>query len=596
VCFLHTGEAGGGGEHSELRVIAKSGCLVDARPESTLSATVRQVIDSGHPVVIYDAVSEERGSEVVAIGCGSAVFVPMLGDEGVIGVLGLVAPQKRHFDNGTMTFVGAAANQIGLASRQAELIRRSQQQAQNLSALYRISHELSLNLSLDELFHHAFFILRDELGLERIWLGLLSEAGTRITGQAAYGPGWRRRLVNLNLEIDHSGHPLLQVVKSKSTLFLENPEKELEDVALKRVFSLMDVRSVALVPMVASGQVYGVLAVQPSATDGKLQQEELHLLSSLANELAFVLMTKRLEDRIADGEKMRAAGLFAGGIAHNFNNLLQAVMGQTSLLELQKNDPQKVERAAKLIGEVAMKGAHLVQKLMSFAQLEEPFREWCDVKELVERNFSLLERLTAPNQKLTFRSGVEVSKAFVDPQQVVRILSTIVSNASEAMPDGGPIEIETAQLSLESNPFELEAGEYVQISVRDRGRGMDPETRRRCFEPFFSTKDRDRRSGLSLTGAGLSLAAAYTLAQRNGGILSVESGERLGSVFSLLLPLSQGAAASQGEPRPSVVAGEVKATVPSNVLPLPARISRGEGESPSDNSSGGRARRGSGQK
>lgn len=264
------------------------------------------------------------------------------------------------------------------------------------------------------------------------------------------------------------------------------------------------------------------------------------LLSSLASEIAAAILAKRFDDRVAEAEKMRTAGLLAAGIAHNFNNLLQAILGQASLLELQQLKQEQILRAAGIINEAAAKGATLVRQLMSFAHLEEPHKDSCAVNHLLKQTAKQLERNIKEGQSIRFSLGKDIATVYADSTQILRIISSLISNASEASSDDAEIEIFSDEISVsrEAPHFEVPYGKYVRLGVRDDGKGMDEATRRRCFEPFFTTKDLDPSSGLSMSGAGLGLAAAFALARKNGGRLVVDSRVGHGSVFTLYLPVA----------------------------------------------------------
>lgn len=414
------------------------------------------------------------------------------------------------------------------------------QQARKLSALYRLSHDLSGFLSVDEIFQRAFEVIRDELGFKRLWVGLLDETGTKIVGQAAYGPGWKRHLVQLNLEVTGSNHPIARVVLSRSPLVIGSTSDLLGDENVQRFFSKFEIKSVGIVPLISGGQVLGVLAFQPDSEQIEIDQEVLTLISSLAAEIASALLAKRLEERAGDSEKMRAAGLLAAGVAHNFNNLLQAILGQSSLLEMQDQNNKKVHNAAAVINDAANKGAILVRQLMSFANLEEPSSEVCDVNAFLERAQVSLKRNLKPNQQLFIHFADDLPRAFVDSRQLMRILNALLLNAREAMELEGRVEISIDSFSIaEDTPhYEVPLGDYVRIAVKDNGIGMDGETKRRCFEPFFTTKDIDPSSGIGLSGSGLGLAAAYALARKNGGLLVVDSAKGQGSLFTVYLPVA----------------------------------------------------------
>ncbi len=496
------------------------------------------VAKHGQPIVVPDIRNDPRASVVLAEqGIRSAVLVPVTVEDEVLGTLALFSRSVARFDGGDVMLVSAASNQIGLAARQAELFASHKRQARNLSALYRASHELSRNVSLDDIFLQAFTIIRDELGLKRLWLGLLNELGTRLVGQAAYGPGLKRKLVEINMDISGAENPIAAVVQSQSPQVVSAEQVSMLE-GLHRIFSRLDIDEVVLVPLVSGGQTLGVLAVQPSEEDRALSEEDIALLRSLAAEIAAVLFAKRLEERIAEGDKMRTAGLLAAGIAHNFNNLLQAILGQASLLEIQGHSPEKIQRASRLIHDAATKGAGLVRQLMSFAQLEQPRREPCDCNYLVENAVRSAREVSGSGADVQLSLGGDVPRAFVDPGQLRQVLSNLLLNAFDAVSEDSHIEVETERVFVDDRSplYEVPYGEYIRISVRDHGRGMDEDTRKRCLEPFFTTKNVDPVSGIGMSGTGLGMAAAYALTRRNGGNMVVESRPGQGTVVTMYLP------------------------------------------------------------
>jgi PAS domain S-box-containing protein len=549
LCFLYPSK-----KSKKLSLVADHGFSEEfsekTRRGEVMFGLSSYVSEHGQSVVVPDIRTDPRANRALSDdeGMRSALLVPISVEEEVLGTLGLFHEDISQFDGGDVMLAAAAANQIGLAARQANLFAAYRQQTKNLSALYRLSHVLSGFLSIDEVFQKSFEVIRDELGFKRLWLGLLDETGTRLVGQSAYGPGWRRKLVQINVEVAGEDHPIAQVVRSKMPVIIGDPESLTGDFGVKRFFSRFAVKSVGLVPLISGGQVLGVLAFQPDNSNTNLEEEEITLISSLAAEIARALRAKRLEERAGDSEKMRTAGLLAAGIAHNFNNLLQAILGQASLLEMQDKHSPEVQKAASIVNDAATKGASLVKQLMSFANLEEPSSEICDLEAVVRNGSGTLERQLASNRNLNIALSHNLPKAFADPRQVMRILSALVLNANEATDENGEVTIFTdrVQVQAEGPHYEVPVGDYIRIGVRDNGKGMDAETRRRCFEPFFTTKNVDPTSGIGLSGAGLGLAAAYALARKNGGRLVVESTPGRGSLFLLYLPVANQDSLSRG--------------------------------------------------
>ena len=351
------------------------------------------------------------------------------------------------------------------------------------------------------------------------------------------------------VDIQDHDNPLTEVVKSQRPMIVTNPKAVLGRFGLERFFARFALHSLALAPLVTRGQVLGVLAAQPAA-GVRVNDEELSLLSSIANELAALVNTRRLEEKLIESERMQSTALLAAGIAHNFNNVLQAVLGQASLLEMQKLSPEQVERAAKNITESATRGATVVRQLLSVANLEEARRVPTNVNDLLRKEHQQLIRLVPPHQTLKLSLKKDIPQAFVDPVHLHRILLVLVKNAVEALKTRGfliQIFSDSVRVDGKSLHFEVPEGEYVRVGVRDNGIGMDAETKRRCFDPFFSTKNVDPGTGLGLRGEGLGLAAAYALARKNGGRLTVESRLGQGALFTIFLPVQKTASMNDEE-------------------------------------------------
>jgi PAS domain S-box-containing protein len=553
ICFLYSSKSEIGTEAwesltprqpRELQQIARYGFKPGVSDKESIlgsiAAFAAYVANSGQSLVVPDLCSDPRSDVSLATQdeLRSAIFVPIAVEEEVLGAVGLFSQRPSSFDGSTVMLVGAAANQVGLAARQANLFGLYQRQTKNLSALYRMSHELSRHLELDALFQNAFSIIRDELGLKRLWLGLLDESGTRLEGRAVYGPGWRRRLIDVVVNVTSSDHALGRVVKTRKPVVIERSEDLLTEFGVKRLFNQMSIHAVAVVPILASGEIIGVLAVQPGVNEPEFKPEQLHLLLSLASEIGVNIQTIRLAARTREGEKMRTSSVLAAGIAHNFNNSLQAILGQASLLEMQKASPERVEKAAKAITEAANKSAVLVRQLLSFTQLEEPKKEILDVRDFLTLNRDVFAKILTQKNALEIDISNELRSVYLDASQLTRVFAALLQNSQEAMPNGGKVFITADPVEIidERSLSEVPPGRYVRIRVRDTGVGMSEEVRKRCFEPFFTTKNLDESSGIGLTGAGLGLAAAYTLIKRNSGRILIESQMSSGTTVTLYLP------------------------------------------------------------
>jgi signal transduction histidine kinase len=327
-------------------------------------------------------------------------------------------------------------------------------------------------------------------------------------------------------------------LKTHSPLIVNDP-KEAFGGALADFFD--DASTIALVPMVTIGRVMGVLIVEPSSALTFSSSQRMQLLVSIANEIATAAMASRFEVKMSEALKMRTAGLLASGVAHNFNNLLQAIMGQVSLIELQTPASSPVRESTKTINEAAKRGAGLVKQLLQFATKGAAQRQPLPIASFLSESRELYSSIVGSSISLSLNDQVGPSThVYADPAQLQEVMTALLVNAKEAIGASadGEISISISAAIVRSGELgpEVSPGAYTRIDVHDNGIGMTHEQQARCFEPFFTTKNIDPATGVGLSGSGLSLAAAYSTLQQHDGFISVHSVPRDGSVFSIYLP------------------------------------------------------------
>jgi len=248
------------------------------------------------------------------------------------------------------------------------------------------------------------------------------------------------------------------------------------------------------------------------------------------------LAGESLRDRLRQAEKLEAVGQLAGGVAHDFNNQLCAIMAfAESLEELAEGDTQR--RFAQNILRSCQRSADLIRKLLAFARKGSVLSEPVDLHQVIQEVVSLLEHTL--DKRIILRTRLAADQWVVegDPNQLENALMNLALNARDAMPDGGVLAFETRVRTLDgaicrAMPYEIVPGTYLEITLTDTGTGMDAETLRHIFEPFFTTK------GLG-HGTGLGLASVYGTVNQHQGYIQVYSTPRQGASFKLYLPLSR---------------------------------------------------------
>jgi PAS domain S-box-containing protein len=234
---------------------------------------------------------------------------------------------------------------------------------------------------------------------------------------------------------------------------------------------------------------------------------------------------KRLEEQLRQSQKMDAIGQLAGGVAHDFNNMLTAISGYADLLAVSfegENDARADD--VEQIRKAAAHAAGLTRQLLAFGRKQVLRPERLDVNEVVRGFEQMLARTIGGEVELETSLAEDLAQVETDPDQLVQVILNIALNARDAMPDGG-------RLRLETKMFECDENRFVAIEVTDTGTGMDEHTRSRLFEPFFTTKDKGK-------GTGLGLATAYGVVSQSGGRIDVDSTLGEGSMFRVLLPVA----------------------------------------------------------
>jgi PAS domain S-box-containing protein len=252
-----------------------------------------------------------------------------------------------------------------------------------------------------------------------------------------------------------------------------------------------------------------------------------------------VTARKTAEAQLAQAQKMEAVGNLTGGMAHDFNNLLGVIIGNLDLLrDRQTGDPEAGELTGEAL-DAAMRGADLTQRLLAFARRQPLQPERTDLNRLVSGIGNLLKRTLGEQIGITLQLGAKVWPVVVDPAQLESSLTNLATNARDAMPKGGDLTIATSNRHLDadyaSQYAEVAPGDYAMIEVTDTGTGIPPEIAGHIFEPFYTTKEQGR-------GTGLGLSMVFGFMKQSGGHINLYSEVGIGTTFRLYLPRAAGAA------------------------------------------------------
>ena len=253
---------------------------------------------------------------------------------------------------------------------------------------------------------------------------------------------------------------------------------------------------------------------------------------------------RKLEEQLRHSQKMEAIGQLAGGIAHDFNNILTAVIGYANLLQMRLGDGNQLRSYVDQIIASSERAANLTQSLLAFGRKQILDPKAITVNEIIKSMEKLLARLISEDIELKIHFAEKDLTVFADAAQMGQVLMNLVTNARDAMPDGGALTISTGLVQLDSEFVKRHGygkpGMYGLISVSDTGVGMNEKTRQRVFEPFFTTKEVGK-------GTGLGLAIVYGIVKQHNGFVNVYSELGQGSTLKVYLPLIRSAYGEEKE-------------------------------------------------
>ena len=310
-----------------------------------------------------------------------------------------------------------------------------------------------------------------------------------------------------------------------------------------------EIKTILCLPLKAKSGLIGVLEIINKMDGTPFTEEDTLLLSIFAYHATVAIENARLYNQLEENleeevqiqkemakyEKTEALGHMASSVAHEFNNLLMHIQGQTSLMLLDMDRNHPYYERLKSIEQSVMRGSEVSKQLLGYARDEKHDVEQIDLNEIVERSSEVFGR-TKNEVKIYRKYQTDVRPVEADQGQIEHMLLNLYRNAWEAMPGGGELFLEVENVRLDHDfvqPYNLEPGNYVKISIKDTGIGMDKASQEKIFDPFFTTKE-------TVRGTGLGLASAYGIIKNHSGFIKVQSEEGEGTTFCVYLPAMDG--------------------------------------------------------
>jgi PAS domain S-box-containing protein len=297
--------------------------------------------------------------------------------------------------------------------------------------------------------------------------------------------------------------------------------------------------SVALIPIRLKEKIVGLIQFN-DRLKGCFTLSSIELLEVIASQIGSALLRKQadeekyvLEAQLHQAQKIESVGRLAGGVAHDFNNMLGVILGHAHLALMETDPTQPIHANLEEIRIATERSADLTRQLLAFARKQTVAPKVLDLNETISGMLKMLQRLIGEDINLNWQPSQDLWRVKVDPSQIDQILANLCVNARDSILDIGKISIETGNSTVDEHStadnMDSAPGEYVTITVSDNGCGMENETMNHIFEPFFTTKEIGK-------GTGLGLATVYGAVRQNNGFIKVRSEPGIGTKFMIFLP------------------------------------------------------------
>lgn len=458
----------------------------------------------GESSIAPDTDTDERHckdvDQMIGTDMQSILTVPLQVKGDVIGVIQVVDTAAGRFDNSHLDLMESLAESAGTAIENARLYEKGQQ-------------EIAIRKQTEE-------ALRESENKYRTVLEANPDPVIvyNMEGKVTYLNPTFTKVFGWTLE---------ECLGKKKEMFIPVENRPETDVMIKRLLAGENLSDISTHQYTKSGDIIPV-----SISSAIYHDRDGNPAGTVVN-LRDIREQKKLEAQIHQVQKMEAIGTLAGGIAHDYNNLLMGILGNASLMSFDFDAHHPHHEKLKNIEKYVQSGADLTKQLLGLAKGGKYEVKPIDINDVVEKSSEMFSR-TKKEIRIHRNFQKDLWTVTADSNQIEQVLLNLYVNAGQAMPMGGELFLRTENVTLNDDytrHFSVKGGNYVKISVTDTGIGMDEKTMKRIFDPFFTTKEMGR-------GTGLGLASAYGIIKNHGGIINANSMINKGTTFNVFLPAS----------------------------------------------------------
>jgi signal transduction histidine kinase/ActR/RegA family two-component response regulator len=498
-----------------------------------------EVIAKKSPVVYKDYEHHPNRLEALdSCHIQEGLGVPLIVREMIIGTMVICSSNPEvHFKQKEIDLLYNFAHQAAIAIGNAKLYEDSLAKIKQLTTLYEIGKTLSSTLDLDDLLKKALDLLKERLGYTACGILLLDKEKDELYMKQLIG-GNLEEVKKFKFRVGIDGI-VGWAAKTGELVYVPDVSKDSRYIPVGPC-----IKSQATFPLRVRDQLFGVLDIESDELNG-FDEEDLKTISSFASQMSISIENaqlfsnlkqtlqelKQAQDQIVQAEKLRAMGEMASGVAHDFNNVLAVVLGNIQLLlhQLDHLNPEEVREGLKTIERSSKDGAETIRRIQEFTGVRRD-REFVtlSLNEIMMEVVNITQpRWRDQTQKKGIQVGLtthlgDIPMVMGNPSELKEVLTNIVFNAVDAMPNGGKLTVTT----------QPQAEDWVEVRIADTGVGMTEEVKRRVFDPFFTTK--------GVTNSGLGMSVSYGIIKRHGGEILIESELGKGTSFVIHLPTGYG--------------------------------------------------------